>query len=261
MEKVLRNPLEALNGVWLFSRNPFGRSRCYSLPGHLLHLIIKGSYTLRIGGREYKVSSGDMIYYYESECVEYHGNESEVEFYSAGFSSEAFEALPVEERVFRAGKKTKSLFRELYRAYNAKEEPGMLCLSHSLLLRIIAEVEKGRTRASSFSVKKGGGLWRGIESEIRRRRLFRPTLDQLAEISGMSRASIVRSCRLETGESPMKRVREIRMNEALGLLRFAHMNVSQVAEQLGYPRIHEFCRDFSRHFGSSPGKERLHKCL
>jgi transcriptional regulator GlxA family with amidase domain len=52
----------------------------------------------------------------------------------------------------------------------------------------------------------------------------------------------------------MRRLRELRLAEAQGLLRFSTLSVSQVAEYLGYPRVHEFSREFSRRMGRPPSR-------
>lgn len=253
----MKCPLEGVNGVWLFNRAPHAHSICHSLPGHLIHLILKGSYRLRIAGRDYEVEAGDFIYYYESESVECWMGDSEVSFYSAAFFSEAFEPLPVDGRVYKAERSMGSLFASLCKSYNDLA-PGAErdCLCNSLLLCIMALIERRRGRCYDAGRDGAGGLWQRLEVELRRRRLFRPSLDELAAISGMSKSSVVRACRLETGGSPMERVRGIRMSEAEGLLKFASLNVGQVAAHLGYPRIHEFSREFRRHFGRPPSSSR-----
>ena len=250
-------PLESINGVWLFERRPHARSSCHSLPGHLIHLVIKGAYRLRIAGRDYEVEAGDFIYYYESENVECWMGVGEVSFYSVSFFSDAFAPLPVEGRVYKADAAMRRLFADLHKVYSQSEAGSERdCLCHSLLLRIMASMERRRGDGSGGKPGESGGLWRSLETELRRRRLFRPSLDELASLSGMGKSSVVRACRLETGESPMRRLAGIRMSEADGLLKFASMNVGQVAEHLGYPRLHEFSREFARHFGRPPSTTR-----
>jgi AraC-like DNA-binding protein len=54
----------------------------------------------------------------------------------------------------------------------------------------------------------------------------------------------------------MRRIQTVRMEEARGLLLFSTLNVTQVAEYLGYPRLHEFSREFSQYFGAPPSRVR-----
>ena len=67
-----------------------------------------------------------------------------------------------------------------------------------------------------------------------------------------SRSSIVRLCRQATGMSPMKRIQQIRMEEAKGLLLSSSLNITEIAQYLGYIRMHEFSREFTLYFGTSP---------
>ena len=77
-------------------------------------------------------------------------------------------------------------------------------------------------------------------------------MDDLANLTKSSRATVVRLCRAATGMSPVQRLRELRMDEARGLLLYSQRSVTQVARYLGFPEIHGFSREFSRHFGFPP---------
>lgn len=87
---------------------------------------------------------------------------------------------------------------------------------------------------------------------MRRARQFRTPLAELAEIGSNSPATVVRSCRRATGQSPLRRQRSLRLEEACGLLRHSTLSISEIARHLGYPRIHEFSRDFRRQTNATP---------
>ncbi len=248
---LLSSPLEGVTGVWKLSRDPGGYHRARSLPGHLLHLILTGSYRLRTNAREYEISTGHVIYYHETEEVEWLSNAERVVFYSVGFLAPELAPLPLDARVFPSSEAVRSGFAELYAAGLLPRGTRRALRLHAALLAIILQVEPWNSIATRES-SAGAVGWHEIESLIREQKLFRPTLAELSELTHRSRASIVRACRAATGTSPMKRVRDIRMAEARGLLRFSHLNISQVADYLGYPRLHEFSREFSRRFGAPP---------
>jgi AraC-like DNA-binding protein len=254
-EPLVASPIEGISGVWKFSREPGGYRRARSLPGHLLHLVLAGEYGLRTNAREYAIRTGDVIYYHETEEVEWLGNVQPVVFYSAGFIAPQLEPLAAEERVFPASASLRVAFDVLYAASLRPRGVRRALEVHAALLGIVLQVEAWRG-ASAPERPAGAESWWQIESLVRERKLFRPTLDELAHMVHRSRASIVRACRAATGTSPMKRIRAIRMAEARGLLRFSHLNVTQVAEYLGYPRMHEFSREFSRRFGMPPSSAR-----
>jgi len=244
-------PLETITGVWEFTRPPYFKYLCYSLPDHLLHLVIKGSYTVRINNRKYDVKTGDIIYYYESEEVESVGNETEVTFYSVGFQASKMSPLPINKRVFQSNIKLKELFHKLFEGFSSDNNKIRKYKTFAALLDILDEFEVLNVVAQN-NIDDKEELWWALERRIRKHKKFRPSMDNLCEVAGFSKATVIRSCKKVTGDTPLKRIQKIRMEEAKGLLRFANLNVSQVSEYLGYPRLHEFSREFSKFYGEPP---------
>lgn len=244
-------PVKSIIGVWEFKRPPFFKYLCYSLPGHLLHLVTKGSYTVKINGRRYEIKAGDIIYYYETEEVETIGNENEVIFYSVGFQAPKLLPLPLEMRVFSSDKNLQELFHNLYEGFSTDNIQIRSFRTFSTLLNILNNIETLYIDSRN-SVQEKEELWWELERRMRKNKNFRPTLEELCKIAGYSKSTIIRSCKKVTGGTPMWRIQKLRMEEAKGLLSIANLNVSQVAEYLGYPRIHEFSREFSKYYGKPP---------
>ena len=123
-------------------------------------------------------------------------------------------------------------------------------LSHlcELVALVTEEAEKSGTTLSIAQP------WRLIETQLRRQRQYSPSLKELSNMGHCSQTHIVRLCRSATGQSPMQRLREMRLAEGYGLLTWSGMNITQIAEILGYPSIHGFSRDFTKHFGLPPSK-------
>ncbi|MBA4386560.1 MAG: hypothetical protein C0404_01185 [Verrucomicrobia bacterium] len=250
-ESLIRTPVTGISGVWRFSREPAGHRQARSLPGHLLHLVLKGSYRLRTNGREYRIRPHDVIYYHETESVDWLGNDEEVVFYSVGFLAPQLDPLPPARRVFPSNMAIRRAFEDLYAA-SLKDRGVKRSLElHCALLRIVVEIDWG----GQTVVGEAGGraeLWWRIERLVRERHMFRPSLEELSALTRRSRASVVRACRAATGTSPMRRLRAERMAEARGLLLSSSLNITQVADYLGYGRVHEFSRDFASFFGHPP---------
>lgn len=244
-------PIESVTGVWEFIRPPFFNYLCYSLPGHLLHLVTKGSYIVKINSRKYHVKAGDVIYYYESEEVETIGDDREVTFYSVGFQAPKLFPLPIDMRVFKVNQNIQSMFKELHDGFVSEDILNRSFMVYSNLLNILNKIE-GLHSDAHRNVDEKEKLWWALERRIRRNKIFRTTLEELCAMAGYSKSTVIRSCKKVTGDTPMKRIQKLRMEEARGLLSFAHLNVSQVADYLGYPRIHEFSREFSRYYGNPP---------
>lgn len=248
---LIRNPVEWISGIWKFRREPAGYRRSRSLPGHLLHLVLEGSYRLKTNGREYAVKPGDVVYYYETEEVEWLGNDEPVIFYSVGFMAPGIKPLQPDRRVFRSTASIRNAFDDLYASSVMDRTSGSALAAHSALLRIILEIDWWK-QAEVSDVQSGAALWWRIERAVREKKQFKASLVWMSRVAGCSRATVVRACRAATGQSPIHRLRAIRMEEADGLLRYSTLNVTQVADYLGYTRVHEFSREFSGYFKRTP---------
>ena len=77
-------------------------------------------------------------------------------------------------------------------------------------------------------------------------------VDTLAEDVGISRAQLHRKMKEMTGISSGKFLRNLRMEQAARLLREGRINVSQVADSVGYNDQAHFSTAFKTHFGLSP---------
>ena len=77
-------------------------------------------------------------------------------------------------------------------------------------------------------------------------------IDALASDVGISRAQLHRKMKEITGISSGKFLRNLRMEQAARLLREGAVNVSQVADRVGYDDRAHFSTAFKTHFGQSP---------
>jgi AraC-like DNA-binding protein len=177
-----------------------------------------------------------------------------VTFLSVGFTAPNLAPLPLDQRVFPSDPVMRRAFHTLYGAAQLSGRTERSLKAFSALLALLGRIEE-KTHGFSKTPEEGCATWWAVEERIRRTRQFRPALDELAQLACCSRASIVRSCRRATGESPMRRIQQLRMEEARGLLKFSTFNVTQVAEYLGYPRLNEFSREYSKYFNHPPKKE------
>jgi AraC-like DNA-binding protein len=242
-------PLAHIAGFWKFERRAGLKTTARSTPGHLIHYVVSGHYNVSIGRRSYKVKAGDIIYYYQEEdvaCDFY----KDAEFYSVAFAAPDFEPLPLDFRVFPATGKGGRLFRKLSKACIENNPRTAAYAAHGTLLNILAEIQKIRP-----DLKQSSGYdaeWAEIEHYIRSRHISRPSLDELSDKFRISISSLIRLCRRVNGKTPIQYFKAMRMEEARSLLLLSGMNVSEIAGYLGYGRIHEFSREFSRHFCYPP---------
>ena len=90
---------------------------------------------------------------------------------------------------------------------------------------------------------------------VRDRLQHPPTISELAEASKLERTTFSRKFKAGTGLSPAAFVTEVRLEEALRLLR-TEAKLEQVAEWTGFADANHFCKVFRRHFHTSPGNYR-----
>ena len=78
----------------------------------------------------------------------------------------------------------------------------------------------------------------------------------LQSLSRRSRHSIIRACHLAVGTAPMKRVKEIRLSYARGLVLYSRLPMTEIALGVGYSRTQELSRDYRKRYGVTPTEDR-----
>jgi AraC-like DNA-binding protein len=78
------------------------------------------------------------------------------------------------------------------------------------------------------------------------------TLDRMAGLVHLSRSALTDRFRRTTGHSPMRMLREVRMNQARHLLTKQCLAVTRVAFEVGYGSVAAFSRAFTAEHGVSP---------
>jgi AraC family transcriptional regulator, activator of mtrCDE len=82
------------------------------------------------------------------------------------------------------------------------------------------------------------------------------SLPELAQLSGMSRATLARQFREKLGRSPGDLLTDIRMTMAANELRRSSLSTGTVAETVGYQSEAAFQRAFKSHMGITPAQWR-----
>jgi AraC-like DNA-binding protein len=79
------------------------------------------------------------------------------------------------------------------------------------------------------------------------------TLSELARLAGMSREQLRRVCRVEFRQSPLERVRALRMVRAAVMLsEEPAKKVETIALEIGYSSLHAFSTAFKETYGKAP---------
>ena len=228
-----------------------------SLPGHLLHFMLAGRVTQQCNGRTYQLTPGAVLWYHEDEWVQGIVQEAPWFYYSINFIAPTLPPPAFEARLFSAlGPRAEASFAALVAAWNDKElsASSRLFRSHAALLDILDQLTTGEPQPIQYDAP--AALWWKLESQVRED-FSRPVgLKELEEWSGCSAATIARSSLAAVGLSPMRRIKQIRLSLARSLVQRSDLALGAIAQRVGYLRIHEFSRDYKRHFGSTPSSER-----
>lgn len=228
-----------------------------SLPGHLIQLAQVGRTQHEVNGRKYELCPGDLIWYHEDETVltEVH---KPFTFYTLNFIAPSLPPPPFEHRVQQVGPAVREAFAELLSAWRDKTVPPEVrgLMVHGRLNLLVALVMRADHHARPFKTDPSAQLWWQLETRLRHDLSQPISITRMSQMAGRSAATIARSCHAAVGTAPMKRIKHIRMSLARGLVQRSDLTISMIADRVGYGRVHEFSRDYRKHFQKTPSEER-----
>jgi len=118
---------------------------------------------------------------------------------------------------------------------------------------VLHEVRQGATTEDDAGEQSAMTAVRAYAQE----HLHRPlTLDALADVAGLSRSRFVECFRAAVGTSPVKYLRQLRMERARQLLATTNLPLKAIAPRVGLRDEFELCRTFKREFGIAPSSAR-----
>ncbi|MDM4015177.1 AraC family transcriptional regulator [Roseiconus lacunae] len=237
-------------------RSRTGEFRSQSLPDHLLHVCISGEVDQVAAGVAQRFGAGQAIWYHENEPIRGRVIVAPWIFYTVNFRAPALPPPPLTRRVSRVTNETIDRMRRLHEAWlTTNLSPVRRHLQvHSVLCDVISDLLAEEEQ--HHRIDRPTQLWWEIESRLRSRLDEPIDLKLLGELSGTSQRSVARACHLATGMSPMKRVKQMRLNYARGLTQLSKMSMTHIALQIGYSRVQEFSRDYRAAFGCTPSQDR-----
>ena len=138
-------------------------------------------------------------------------------------------------------------------AERAREAYGFNLAAAGMLLQLLALMLRGAAgksdRARELTRKAAEALAEGACD-------CGSKVDKMAAKSSLSESHFRRLYKKAHGVSPGKATLKERMRMACELLVYSGLNVSEVAERLGYSNPHNFSRAFTREMGVAPGAYR-----
>lgn len=255
---VEASPIEAILLVDLYQHQRAYRAVSHSLPGHLIQLMLSGESRHEVSGRQYTLRPGDLIWYHEDETVTVDIKQVPWSYHTLNFIAPTLSPPPYEMRVRKANRTTQKLFAQLHDTwFNQHITPTMRQWQvRAHLETLLGNLQGDVGQASPYQTHPPARLWWDLEKKLREQLHHTINLDVMEQLTNRSRATIARSCQHAVNCSPIKRVRHIRMSLARGWVQRSNRSITQIAEAIGYPRVHEFSRDYKKHFGLAPTHER-----
>ncbi|NQU38731.1 MAG: helix-turn-helix transcriptional regulator [Lentisphaerae bacterium] len=241
----------------LYERTDPGYSgEASSLPGHLIQLHVSGGTRHEVNGRQYDMAPGSLIWYHEDELVRIRTSHVPWRFYTLNFIATQLSPPPFEDRVRQVGAPVRHRFETLLQTWrDTSVTPAVREMRvQADVLRLLADLSTGR--GTPFEMDSSARLWWELETELRHDLSRRIDLTTMVALSGRSPATIARSCRVAVDMPPMKRIKQVRLSLARGLVARSDLQMTEIASRVGYGRVHEFSRDYSRHFGVAPSADR-----
>jgi AraC-like DNA-binding protein len=230
--------------------------RSSSLPGHLIHLITAGEIEQCWSAHTRRLGAGDVVWYHEDEMANGQVVSAPWQFYTVNFLAPGLSPPPFEARVTQADSECHRLFAGLLTAWNDVDSSPITrqLIAHARLLELLTHIMPDQN-AHFMMDSTTEGWWR-VESQLRRNLSVSVDLTALAAMADSSPRSLNRTCLRATGLSPMRRVKQIRLSYAKGLLRYSQQTVSEIAYAVAYSRPQEFSRDYHLRYGLTPTGER-----
>jgi AraC-like DNA-binding protein len=225
-----------------------------SLPGHLLHLVLTGEVEQICNGRRQHLTPGSVVWYHEDEWVEGHVIQSPWTYYTVNFSAPTLAPPDFDARLIPDQQHLKPTFSKLHETWQQppSRQRDFLCQAH--LLRLIAAINPDIGQQPTET--PNGRLWWEVETWARQHIERAVTLHDLCQQFRRSANTLARACQEAVGMTPMKRLKQIRLSLARGLVYHAELSMSEIAIRIGYSRVHEFSRDYRKVYGLPPSHDR-----
>jgi AraC-like DNA-binding protein len=228
-----------------------------SLPGHLIHVVTEGKVRQWAAGHLQEFGSGHLVWYYENEPVQGQILEAPWTFYTINFLAPTLAPPHFNHRVATVDASALSKVEQLLTLWRDHQAPSTMrhLRCFALLMELILQalpVESQSLRGDASTL-----VWWEVEAKLRKDLSLPIDLRYIEKLSGRSRRTINRACYLAVSMSPMRRVKEIRLSYARGLVLHSMLSMTEIAYRVGYSRVQELSRDYHSKFKRSPTEDRL----
>ncbi|MDA3961706.1 MAG: AraC family transcriptional regulator [Planctomycetota bacterium] len=231
---------------------------------YLFHLVLAGHGCFKPPGQEFHLSTGDGFLIVPDRISSYradldqpwhyawfavHGSRAGAYFAEAGLHEHA----PV-VRLTKHGVVSEAL--TTLRQQSAHQAPVSLT-EKRLLFTILDALRSQRADTTIPTQVQAGDELVSRAIDLMHCQLSQPlTVNHLAQRLGVSRSHLHQACVNSLGHGPKHHLTNLRMNQAVDLLRDPDLAIQVIAESVGYIDPLQFSRAFRRFIGESPSRFR-----
>lgn len=249
------SPIDSIRLVEQFERaKPGFTYQATSLPGHLIHLVLQGEVEQTCNGRRQHLTPGTVVWYHEDEWVEGRVLTAPWVYCSVNFSAPTLPPPDFNARLEMNRADLEPVFASLLAAWQQAPSARRDLQCQARLLDLLAALHP-QTQTGAGTTP-AGRLWWEVETWARQNIARQLTLTELCTQFHRSPNTLARACLDAVGLPPMKRLKQIRLSLARGLVHYSELNMTEIALRVGYARVHEFSRDYRKAHGLPPTADR-----
>lgn len=224
---------------------------------YLMLYTYAGKGILSYEGREFHLQAGDGFFI---DCRKHHVFRSEGLFwersdlYFNGYTADAFFSSFSQngDVVFHSRSGYQARLEKLLQSYQ-RIQPNRDLMIHAGLTDILSWLLGVKTDKPLTEIEET--VYRVIQ-HLQGHYREPIGMDELAGIAGFSKYHLSREFHRLTGYAPISYLLMIRMEHAGFLLLNTDLSISQISEQCGFNSEQYMCRQFQKHFGTTPGRYR-----
>ena len=127
-------------------------------------------------------------------------------------------------------------------------------IQREIIYRVLRTAQGSQLRAIATTGDLGNRTARAI-SWLKTNYAKPLHMDELAEVARMGVSTLHHQFRALTTMSPLQYQKQLRLQTARQRMLMHGMDASSVAYEVGYESVSQFSREYSRFFGSPPGRD------
>ena len=228
---------------------------------YLIHLVVSGKGTYRVGQQDYPLEAGQLFLIKPNQLISYTADQEDPwEYYWVGFNG-AFASKFVQQTPFTDARpvhrcKDMETLKELlhciylHRGPEPQNEAMMVGYLYLFMANLIKEAQEMESRTGNSSSQYVLNAIKYIQFNYSQD----ISIDDIAKAVGVSRSHLYRVFMSNVGQSPIDYLTSYRINEACALLRTSQLSIAEIAVSVGFFDQFYFSRVFKKAKGVPPSK-------